>query len=64
MVRRGWYHCPACNVKLQPIGPESVMYEVPVYCRRCKVEWFPAIWRGRELADNEPFPLLDQAAQN
>lgn len=57
MVTKGWYTCPACHKDLQKIGPRSILHETPVYCRKCKVEWFPAIYFGRELGEDEPFPL-------
>lgn len=30
---------------------DSVLFGVPVYCRKCKVEWFPTVYLGRELGD-------------
>ena len=57
MVNNGWYHCPSCGRKLQKVPPGAIMYGMPVYCRKCKVEWFPVIFDGRELADDELFPV-------
>ena len=33
------------------------MYNMPVWCRSCKFEWFPTIFNGQELGDDDPFPL-------
>ena len=57
MVRDGWYHCPTCDKRLNPIMADSVVYNTPFYCRRCKVAWYPAIYAGRELDLDEPFPM-------
>lgn len=56
MVRDGWYYCPGCGKKLLRVPSDGLMYGMPVYCRSCKVEWFPTIFEGRELGDDEPFP--------
>ena len=42
------YRCPICGKALQHIEPGSVIYNTPIYCRRCK---------GRELDTDVPFPL-------
>jgi len=55
MVVKGWYTCPTCHKRLQRVEPASILYGTPVYCRKCKVEWFPAIYNGRELDEDEPF---------
>ena len=57
MVLRGWYTFPVCRKKLQKVLPTTVMFDVPVYCRKCRAERFPTIYEGRELDDDEPFPL-------
>ena len=54
MVVNGWYTCPRCHKRLIQIKPESILYGTPVYCRTCKKEWFPAIYRGRELTGEIP----------
>jgi hypothetical protein len=59
MVKDGWYHCPACGKRLLKTPPDSVLYGLPVWCRRCKVDWFPTIFNGWELGEDEPFPLSD-----
>lgn len=41
---------------------DSVLFGVPVYCRKCKVEWFPTVYLGRELGDDEPFDWNPSAA--
>lgn len=51
------YRCPICGKGLQRVGPDSVLYNTPIYCRRCKVAHYPTIFDGRELDDDEPFPL-------
>lgn len=63
MEKNSWYCCPICGKKLVKLEPGSIMYGVPVYCRNktCKVSHYPSIWKGRELGDDEPFPLLDKA---
>ena len=50
----GWYTCPRCGKKLMKILPESVVYGTPVYCRACKLEWFPMIYRGEEITGDIP----------
>lgn len=57
MVTDGWYVCPTCGKHLRKVPPDSIMYNMPVWCRSCKVEWFPAIFNGQELGDDDPFPL-------
>ena len=57
MVTDGWYLCPVCGKRLLKIPPDSIMYNMPVWCRSCKVEWFPIIFNGQELGDDDPFPL-------
>lgn len=61
MVKSGWYCCPICGKKLLKLEPESVLYDVPVFCRNktCKVAHYPTIWGGRELGDDEPFPIAE-----
>lgn len=56
----GWYECPYCGKKLQKIPEHSVLYGTPVYCRHCKVEWYPTVWFGKELDDDEPFPVKSE----
>lgn len=60
MVAQTWYCCPACGSRLLKVMPDSVMSNIPVWCRRCKVEWFPAIFNGVELGADDPFPLYEQ----
>lgn len=57
MVVRGWYTCPVCRKKLQKVLPTTVLSDAPIYCQKCKAERFPTIFNGRELEDDEPFPL-------
>ena len=59
MIVKGWYTCPTCHKNLQKVTPETVLYGTPVYCRKCRVEWFPTIYLGRELGDDEPFPMRE-----
>ena len=56
MIQNGWYHCPACGKKLIKIPADGMMFGIPVYCRPCKVEWFPTIFQGKEFSEDEPFP--------
>lgn len=58
MVIGGWYTCPDCHRRLIKIGSKSTIYLVPVYCRVCKAQRFPAIWNGREIGSGKPFPPL------
>ncbi len=60
MVLDGGYTCPMCGRRLMRIPYESVVYGTPVYCRKCKVEWFPSIYHGVEFSDDEPFHLLEE----
>lgn len=61
MVEHGWYHCPTCGKHVQKITEESVVYNTPFYCRNCKVDWYPAIYMGREIDEDTPFvwPTLE-----
>lgn len=54
-----WYKCPYCGAKVQKISEDSIMMEVPLLCKKCKMESCPCIYHGRELGDDEPFPGLD-----
>ena len=54
-----FYHCPQCGKKLLRIDSESVVYNTPVYCTRCKMERYPCIYKGQEISEGEvfaPFP--------
>lgn len=62
MIVDGWYTCPVCHRNLQKVEKESVLYGVPVYCRKCKVSWYPTIYLGRELGEDEPTDLFPCAA--
>lgn len=55
MVVNGWFCCPACGKRIHPIERGSVIYNTPMRCRVCKVDWYPTIYLGRELGDDEPF---------
>ena len=57
MIVNGWYTCPSCHKNLQKIPEDAVLFGIPIYCRKCKVEWFPTIYLGRELGEDEPFPM-------
>ena len=57
MVIKEWYVCPTCGKRILKVPPDSIMYNMPVWCRSCKVEWFPTIFNGQELGDDDPFPL-------
>jgi hypothetical protein len=59
MIADGWYVCPTCGKHIQKIPSDSIVYGVPFYCRRCKAEWYPAIFNGVECGDDYPFPRLD-----
>ena len=59
MVENGRYTCPVCHRRLIKVLPNSVLCNTPVYCKKCKVEWFPSIYMGKELEDDEPFPILE-----
>lgn len=55
MVTDSWYCCPMCGKRLQKLEKGSVIYNTPIHCRACKVEWYPTIYLGAELDDDEPF---------
>ena len=48
MVVNGWF---TCRKNLQQVRGNTVMLGAPIYCRKCKMEWFPKIYMGRELED-------------
>lgn len=56
MVKAGWYCCPMCGKRIQPLDPGSVIYNTALRCRACKVDWYPTIYMGKELGEDEPFP--------
>lgn len=60
MVAEGWYICPVCGKRLRRVPPDAILYNMPVWCRACHVEWFPTIFNGQELGDDDPFPLYAQ----
>lgn len=51
------YRCHICGKAIQHIGPHSILYETPLYCRFCKVSHYPTIFEGRELDTDVPFPI-------
>lgn len=55
MIQDGWYHCPSCDKKLIKVPEDAMMFGIPVYCRPCKVEWYPTIFKGKEIGDDDPF---------
>lgn len=57
MVKGGWYYCPICEKRLIKVPPDSIMCNMPVWCRSCKVEWFPSIYNGLEFGPDDPFPI-------
>lgn len=50
------YRCPICGKALQHIEPGSVIYNTPIYCRRCKVSHYPTILRGGSWIQTSPSP--------
>jgi uncharacterized protein with PIN domain len=57
--RERWYRCPHCGGKIQKLTEDSVMMDVPLYCKHCHMESRPMIYGGREYGDDEPFPLFE-----
>lgn len=57
MVTGGWYVCPTCGKRLQKIPSDAILCNVPIWCRPCKIEWYPSIFDGQELGPDDPFPL-------
>lgn len=55
MVKDWWYCCPMCGKRIQPLEAGSVIYNTALRCRACKVDWYPTIYMGAELDDDEPF---------
>lgn len=55
MVTGGWYCCHTCGKHIQKIERGSVIYNTPLHCRSCKVNWYPTIYMGAELDDDTPF---------
>lgn len=60
MVKDGWYCCPTCGKRIQKLESSSVIYGTPLRCRVCKVDWYPTIFQGSELGDDEPFPMRSE----
>lgn len=59
MLQDGWYLCPTCGKGIQKVPGDAIAYNMPFYCRRCKVEWYPSICNGVEFGDDDPFPLIE-----
>lgn len=55
MVIHGWYTCPRCHRNLQRVTKETLIQGAPIYCRKCKIEWFPTIFEGNELREEVSF---------
>lgn len=64
MVKDGWYCCPTCGKRIQKLESSSVIYGTPLRCRVCKVDWYPTIFQGAELGDDEPFPMRSEGLQS
>ena len=64
MVRDGWYLCPCCGKHVQRVEADSIIVGTPLNCRRCKVDWYPSIYLGRELGADEPIDeeIIEQRA--
>lgn len=60
MKYKNVYRCPRCGGKILPLTEDSVMMEVPIYCKHCKGTSFPHIYGGKVYGDEEPFPLFDK----
>ena len=58
MVKNNWYYCPVCNRKVQKVSIDSIVFELPLYCKQCHGTSYPTIYHGRELEDDEPIPPL------
>lgn len=41
-----FYRCPDCGKKLLRLTEKSTVTDTPIYCPRCKREFFPLIWNG------------------
>ena len=62
MVVHGWYTCPKCHKGIQKVTGNTVLYGTPVYCRKCRREWWPTIFMGQEITGNLPeFKMKKQA---
>ena len=59
MVTDGWYCCPTCGKKLIKIEPASILYNTPIYCRVCRVSWYPSIYEGKEIDGDTPFTKVN-----
>lgn len=38
----------------------TLVFGLPVYCRKCKISWYPTISEGREIGEDEPFDRPDR----
>ncbi|MET0017135.1 cysteine-rich KTR domain-containing protein [Oscillibacter sp.] len=57
MVKKEWwYHCPHCGWNVQRLTEDSVLENVPLYCKRCHKVSCPRIHAGREYGSNEASP--------
>ena len=50
-----WLHCPKCGTRLQKMLRRTVAYDLPLYCRQCKVEVILNIGEERVRAE-QPVP--------
>lgn len=48
-IADGYVLCPVCGTKLQRVPPDMAARNLPLYCRRCKLEINVNIDRGQSL---------------
>ena len=52
-VKKGYILCPQCKAKsysrLQKILPQTTATALPLYCPRCKTEYFVDVYEGRSF---------------
>ena len=48
-----WLHCPKCGTRLQKMLRRTVAYDLPLYCRQCKVEVIVNIGEERVRAEQQ-----------
>lgn len=56
----GWLKCPACGKKLLYFNEDTVVRNLPVYCKKCKRELLVSCGRVSDMALKEMMDIIAQ----